>query len=157
MTELPVSELAKILMIGVRRVQQLAKEGIIPKTEKGRYALIPAVQGYIRFLQERSMSANSVPEDYRTEKARLTKAQAEIAEIELAQKRGELAPVADFEKATEAIMRTIRTNMMNIPQRAVTRLLGETDETTFKDVLQDEIRQALETTAGSELEVDEEE
>lgn len=103
------------------------------------------------------MSANSVPADYRTEKARLTKAQAEIAEIELAQKRGELAPVADFEKATEAIMRTIRTNMMNIPQRAVTRLLGETDETTFKDVLRDEIRQALETTAGSELEVDEEE
>ena len=101
MTELPVSELAKIL--------------------------IPAVQGYIRFLQEHSMSANSVPEDYRTEKARLTKAQAEIAEIELAQKRGELAPVADFEKATEAIMRTIRTNMMNIPQRAVTLWMGQTD------------------------------
>ena len=97
-----MSELAKILMIGVRRVQQLAKEGIIPKTEKGRYALIPAVQGYVRFLQEHSMSTNSVPADYRKEKARLTKAQAEIAEIELAQKRGELAPVADFEKATQS-------------------------------------------------------
>ena len=47
--------------------------------------------------------------------------------------------------------------MMNIPQRAVTRLLGETDETKFKDVLKDEIRQALETTAGSELEIEDEE
>lgn len=152
--QLSVSEIAQILMIGVRRIQQLAKEGVIPKTKNGRYELVPAVQGYIRYLQERSTSTDRAPADYREEKTRLTKVQAEIAEIELAQKRGELASISDFEKATEAVMRTIRTNMMNIPQRAVTRLLGETDETTFKDVLQDEIRQALETTAGSELEMD---
>lgn len=156
-TLITVGELAKLLDLTPQRVRQLVNEGVLPKASRGSYAMRACVNAYINFLRDKTVTASGSQHDYRTEKARLTKAQAEIAEIELAQKRGELASISDFEKATEAVMRTIRTNMMNIPQRAVTRLLGETDETTFKDVLQDEIRQALETTAGSELEMDEEE
>ncbi|MBE7043776.1 MAG: terminase small subunit [Ruminococcaceae bacterium] len=105
----------------------------------------------MNYLRERAAPPGSGG-DYREQKARLTKAQAEAAEIDLAKKRGELAPVEDFEKATEAIMRTIRNNMMNIPQRAITRLLGETEEARFKDVLKDEIVQALTVAAQTEIE-----
>lgn len=80
----PVSTIAKLLLLSDRRVQQLTKEGVIPKAERGRYELAPAVQGYIRYLQERSLRTDSSPIDYHMEKARLTKAQADSAEIEAA-------------------------------------------------------------------------
>ena len=50
----PVTHLSKIFNITDRRVQQLASDGIIPKAERGQYPFIEAVQGYIKFLQERA-------------------------------------------------------------------------------------------------------
>jgi len=44
---------------------------------------------------------------------------------------------------------------MNVPQRAVLQLLGETDERAFKEKLKAELVLALETSAEEELEEDE--
>jgi len=149
----PVSTIAKLLLLSDRRVQQLANEGVIPKSERGRYELVGAVQGYIRYLQDRSISpGNSGTLDYQAEKARLTKAQADTAEIELAKLRGDLASIADFEKAQAISAATIRTNVMSVPQRVVIRLLGETDETKFKETLKQELALALETAANTDFE-----
>lgn len=141
----PVGTIAKLLLLTERRVQQLTAEGVIPKAERGRYELAPAVQGYIRYLQERSLapSKGGGPVDYHAEKARLTKAQADTAEIELAMLRGEVASIKDFERAQAGAFASIRTNCLNIPQRVVTQLLGETDETIFKEKLREEITRAL--------------
>lgn len=143
----PVGTIAKLLMLSERRVQQLTAEGVIPKAERGRYELAPAVQGYIKYLQERSLSSEKSPVDYHVEKARLTKAQADLAEIELAQKQGELAPISEFERAQTAMATQIRVNCLNIPQRVVIQLLGETNEVTFKEKLRAEIVLALEAAA----------
>lgn len=75
------------------------------------------------------------------------------AELELAKARSEVAPVRDFERAQAARYALIRANCMNIPQRAVLQLLGETDESTFKRKLSEEIVLALETAAGAALEI----
>lgn len=50
----PVATIAKLFNLTERRVQQLAKEGVIPKPEKGKYDLIGCVRGYIAYLQERA-------------------------------------------------------------------------------------------------------
>lgn len=143
-------------MLTDRRVQQLTAEGVIPKAERGRYELAPAVQGYIRFLQERSLgNTEKTPVDYHVEKARLTKAQADMAEIELAQLRGDVGAIKDFERAQAAAFAAIRTNCLNIPQRVVTQLLGETDETVFKEKLRAEITNALVAAAEEPLELPE--
>ncbi len=42
----PVETIAKLLILTERRVQQLAREGILPKAEHGRYELVPVVQAY---------------------------------------------------------------------------------------------------------------
>ena len=44
--------LAKLLDISERRVRQLSAEGIIPKGARGRYEMVGAVRGYIRYLRE---------------------------------------------------------------------------------------------------------
>lgn len=147
----PVATIAKLLMLSDRRVQQLTKEGVIPKAERGRYELAPAVQGYIRFLQERSLRSDSSPIDYHTEKARLTKLQADTAEIELAKARGDVAAISQIEKNLAGLFAEVRTNIRNVPDRVVSSLIAMTDEREFKARLLREIDLVLDALAESDV------
>lgn len=147
----PVATIAKLLLLSDRRVQQLTKEGVIPKAERGRYELAPAVQGYVRFLQERSLRSDSSPIDYHMEKARLTKAQADSAEIEAAKARQDVASVKQIEKNLAGLFAEVRTNIRNIPDRVVSSLIGMTDEREFKNILAREIDLALDALAESDV------
>lgn len=75
------------------------------------------------------------------------------AELELTKARGLVAPIREFERAQAARYAMIRANCLNIPKRAALQLLGETNETTFKQKLRAEIILALETAARAQLEV----
>lgn len=48
----------------------------------------------------------------------------------------------------------IRANIMNVPSRVVSQLIGETDESRFKDVLSAELMQALEAAADADIDLD---
>jgi len=80
-----------------------------------------------------------------------------LAELEFAKAKAEVAPVAEFERAQAKMMAAIRTNVMNVAQRAVLQLLGETDETTFKQRLRAELSLALEQSAQIDFDLDDEE
>ncbi len=54
----PVETIAELLNLTPRRVYQLTKEGIIPKASRGRYELVPAVRGYIKYLRDRAINAD---------------------------------------------------------------------------------------------------
>lgn len=83
---------AKLFNITERRVQQLAKEGIIPKVARGKYPLLGAVRGYITFLQERSLSPEVGDGDINSNRNRLIRAQAEAREMENEMMRRDVAP-----------------------------------------------------------------
>lgn len=143
----PVHTIAKLLMISERRVQQLTKEGVIPKAERGRYELAPAVQGYIQFLQERSLRTDTSPIDYHVEKARLTKNQADLAEVEAAKARAEVADIDAITRVWSGLCAETRVRFRNIPARVVSSLVGSTDEREIKAVLMREIDQVLDDMA----------
>lgn len=147
----PVGTIAKLLMLSDRRVQQLTKEGVIPKAERGRYELAPAVQGYIRYLQERSLRSDQSPIDYHTEKARLTKAQADREEVEAAKAMGEVVSVKQVETNLANLFAEVRANFRNVPDRVVSALIGSTDEREVKAVLLREIDLVLHALAESDV------
>lgn len=78
-----VTALARLLNVTERRVQQLAKDGIISKPLKGKYDLVGCVQGYIRYLQDRDSAKGVAAIDSHLERARLIKAKADKTEIEV--------------------------------------------------------------------------
>lgn len=84
-------------------------------------------------------------------KRRKLQAETTKAELELAKARGDVAPVREFERAQAAAFAQIRANIMNVPQRAVLQLLGETDETIFKEKLRAELTLALQESATADL------
>lgn len=150
----PVGTIAKLLMLSDRRVQQLTAEGVIPKAERGRYELAPAVQGYIRYLQDRQAGNASQIEnvDYHIEKARKMKFDADIAEVEAAKRRGEAIDAAEVKRAWGLILGEIRANLLNnTPARIASRILGLANETEIKRIVKDEIGLAM--IAASETDV----
>jgi phage terminase Nu1 subunit (DNA packaging protein) len=148
----PVGTIAKLLMISERQVQWLTKEGIIPKAERGRYELAGAVQGYIKYLKDRSVGGDRGGAiDYHAEKARLTKLQADTAELTLAKEQSQVTTLDQVERMVTKAFAEVRAGMRNLPGRTVSLLIGETDERRFKSVLMDEIDQVLETLANADL------
>lgn len=121
----PVNVIAKLLDLSIRRVYQLTNEGVIPKAEKGRYELVPAVQGYIRYLRDRAIGADALPdESARASRARLLKAQAEAQEMENAKVRGELLPREPLEQAIGAAFGVVRNRILAIDKKLPMRVLG---------------------------------
>lgn len=141
----PVQTIAKLLLISERRVQQLTKEGVLPKSNRGKYELAPTIQGYVRYLQERvaGNAAQSTNIEYHKEKARKTKAEADIAEMEAARMAGELVPVEEVKMTWSNLASEVCTRLRNVPTRVVSSVIGETDENRLKSVLLNEIDSAL--------------
>ncbi|WP_417702281.1 terminase small subunit [Pseudophaeobacter sp.] len=79
-------------------------------------------------------------------------AETEQAELDLAKSKDEVVPVEQLERAMVKAFGEVRAGLRNVvPSRAASRLLGETDETTLKAVLLEEIDHALEALADSDL------
>jgi len=109
-----------------------------------------------RWLRDQAMAEAGADDagleeiDKRTRRAKMHQ-----AELELAKAQGAVAPIRDFERAMAAMCAQVQANCLNIPQRVVTQLLGETDEARFKSVLRAEIVLALEATRSADLVLEE--
>lgn len=90
-------------------------------------------------------------------KRRKLEAETLIVELELARQKGEVALIDEFARAQAAAFAGIRANVMNVPARVVTQLLGEKDETVFKQKLRAELVLALQAAASAEIEIEIEE
>ena len=78
----PIGVIARLLDLSERRVQQLSREGVIPKAERGQYDLIGSVRGYVRYLRDQALKAQAGAPDYAAERARFIRARADLAEME---------------------------------------------------------------------------
>ncbi len=151
----PVKTIAKLLRLTERRVQQLSKEGVIPKAERGRYELAPAVQGYIAYLQDRLAPREGADDpdriDYHVEKARKTKAEADMAEMQAAKMRGDLVDALEMKDALELVMSEVKTKLLNnAPTRIAARTKTEKKEARIKTIAKEEISDALQGLASTD-------
>jgi phage terminase Nu1 subunit (DNA packaging protein) len=139
----PVTTIAKLLMISERRVQQLTKDGVIPKAERGRYELAPAVQGYIKFLQERAIGKEVGTIDYNVEKARLVKLQADKAHLEVQELHRNLVDVGEVMDAWTSMLVDIKTKILTIPAMVSPVVATEDQPGVVQDLLDRTLRDAL--------------
>jgi len=87
-------EIAHILGVDERSITNYAKEGI-PRSVKGRvirYPLAPCVQWFVEF-RVRQHEMGKGPSELDLAKQRKTSADARLAELEVAEKEGELIPI----------------------------------------------------------------
>ena len=88
-------------------------------------------------------------------KRRKLQAETELAELELAKSRGEVASVDEIERVWSNLCAEARIRFRNIPARVVSVLVGETDERKIKEVLLSELDQVLDGMADFDASVTE--
>lgn len=141
--------IAKLFGITERRIQQLAKEDIIPKAERGKYELAGCVKGYIEYLQ-RIATDGDKSLVLSKEKARLVNAQADAQELKNAITQGRVAPVSDLLTALMEIFSIVATQLDGISGRLANELAGVSDARIIRQRLLDESRR-IRTAATDQI------
>ncbi len=149
----PISVIASLLDISERRVQQLSRAGVIPKAARGRYELIGSVRGYIRHLRDLNIKGESGTADYGTERARLVKAKADLAEMEASQMRGDLLPAPDVTAAWTEIVALMRSRLLVLPDKIAPVVHETTSLNQARDVIKKAVYEILTEIAATEVEI----
>lgn len=143
-------KVASYLMLTERRVNQLAKENILPKISRGEYDLEKCVQSYIAWIQEKHSS------DFQAEKTRKTRHEADLVEMESKKRSGELVEASEIEKVWAMLLAELKVNLLeNLPARITQSTIGMDDEVKIKHLVKLEIEQALIKTSKMEIHEDE--
>ena len=142
---LTTNQLAQALDRSPRRIQQLASEGIIAKSARGRYPL-EAVTAFIRFLEADTARG---PADLQAERARLTRAQADLAEATLAQRRGELLAREDVDAAMIATLGRVRSRLLAVPSKCAAEAAHSGDPREAEGVIKQAVYDALAELAAT--------
>lgn len=139
----PVATLAKLFNLTERRIQQMARDGVIPKPEKGKYDLIGCVRSYIKYLQERAAGRDIEPQDAYAERARLIKAQADKTELEVKSMNGELIPSEQAELLWAGLVAAFRARMLSLPVRCAQRVMNFRTYPEVESCLREHVHEAL--------------
>jgi phage terminase Nu1 subunit (DNA packaging protein) len=141
------STVAHELNLTERRIEQLVHEGM-PKLERGRYDLYACAKWYIRYLQnamERRATEtgddSSKSLNLNEEKKRLIRAQADIAEVELKKKIGELIPANLVDDKFMTFAGVVHDRFLSLPPRIAPRLEGES-----RDVIRIKLHEVVRDT-----------
>ena len=147
----PLKTVARALDLTERRVNQLVKDGVLPKTERGRYELIPVVQAYVKFLREKSVNTDVGADDYAAQRTRLTKAKADMAEMEKDQMASVLIPAEDVGDAWETMASNMRAKMLSLPAKIATSVFVAEDVSETKRIIKEQIHEALSELSAIEV------
>ena len=118
--------IAKLFGVTERRVQQLAKEGIIPaaQTRPYKFDLLTTVQTYIRYLsdkvngkEQKSTDTVQAEADKLRAEADLKQSKAKMAEMQLHELEGKMHRSEDVEAMTTDLVYTIRSMVRALPGR----------------------------------------
>lgn len=125
--------------IEVARVLLAAK---VDPTQQAR-----ALGGRAALFSERQTSGDAPPSfepgDLIAEKTRRERTLADLAELELAEKRGELIRRADIERSWAPRLVALRERLLSLPDRVTALVRAAPDEAAAHSVIAREVHQAL--------------
>lgn len=134
-------ELAEMFGISTAWLRELHRRDIVPRSGRGRYPLERAVRGYVRYLQRRVVAdearASSDPAH------RLKAADADLLELNLAQRREQYVRLDDVQEAATAAAAATRVSIDAAIDRMAARIELEPNQEDVRRVLREELGHAL--------------
>lgn len=127
---------AEWLGLTERRVRQLRDEGILEEASPGLYDLRTATRRYIAYLRGGSLA---------DERAKLTRAKREAAEMENDLRRGTLHRGEDIERGIKTMLLNVRGRFLSLPAKLAPKLAAMGgDQAGIFDELKAAMDEALE-------------
>jgi hypothetical protein len=135
-----VEQVATACNIDVRRVQQLAKEGVFPRESRGEYSLGKCMAAYIRYLQAAMSSKSSMDDDgnvtnTKHQRSRLLDVELATAEINLARAREQVMAIDDHKMIIANLILETKARVMTIGARAAPKVLNQKSRGAIKKAI----------------------
>ena len=153
-TTQPIGVISRLLDLSERRIQQLSREGVIPKAERGQYDLIGSVRGYVRYLRDQALKAQAGAPDYAAERARFIRARADLAEMEAEEKRRSLIAAEQIEAAWIAVLALLRTRLLALPDRLAPQAFEQSTVGDTRNLIRAAIREVLDDLAQPDVQLE---
>lgn len=141
-------EISEILGFTDRRIRQLENEGSLVKVGRNKFDLPASIQRYIEVTKEQSESEEDM--DYNKEKTLLTRANRKKAEMELKILQGDVHKSEDVENVMNDMLTSFRAQVLVIPGKAASQVLGLTELEVIKDILKEMIHETLQELSDYE-------
>ena len=116
-TEVSTTELASILGVTARRVQQMAQDGTIVAVKRGSFNLAESVQRYIAFLSSKEKDISQQDKQRQDAEVSIKKAKAIVAVMEAQELQGKMHRSEDVADMTEDLIFAIRGMLVALPGR----------------------------------------
>lgn len=148
----PTAVICKLLDLTPQRISQLTSAGVLQKAERNRYYLVPTVRAYVRYLRERQIGRHEGGDDIQKSRARLLELQADIAELDKAEREGVVIRAADVEMAWGQMVGNARARLLSIPKKLAARIAADMTMAEKEKAIEDEIHAALKELSETNVE-----
>ena len=149
--------IGELFDLSERRVQQLAKEGVLPaaSTRPYKFDLFLTVKAYIRYLSDKANgkeaktadTAKAEADKLRAE-ADLKQSKAKIAEMQLKELEGKMHRSEDVEAMTNDLVYAIRSMIMALPGRLAMDVVQTESASEASALIRTECYKILDELAG---------
>jgi phage terminase Nu1 subunit (DNA packaging protein) len=136
-------QLGEILGIGDERVRQLAKEGVIEKHGHASFPLASSVQAFIAYREKAKKNQHDGGVDYEAHRARLTRAKADMAEMQAAILKGTVHEAKAVESVWTDHLLACRAKLLSMPKKLAPRIHGVEKLTSIESEIDAAITEAL--------------
>lgn len=166
--EVTEKELSEYLGLSDRRIRQLFKQGIVIKSQRGKYDLKASVLGYVNSLRDKERTKDETLEKLKisSEAEKLTheRLKKRKTELQVLQIERKLHAQEDVEYFWNTMVLAAKSRITAIPVKVAPLLTGIDDRKEIQSILKREISDALNEIADydvskfdSEIEEDEDE
>lgn len=133
-------ELAVILGLSVRRIQQLAQDGVFEAVEKGAYSLATSVKRYITFTTKEVTDS-----DRQRDEAEISikKAKAIVAVLEARELQGKMHRSEDVASMTEDLIYAVRGMLVALPGRLAVDVADVKTPAEAAEIIRKEVFKAM--------------
>jgi phage terminase Nu1 subunit (DNA packaging protein) len=143
-TTVRTDELAQLVGVTVRRIQQLQQEGVIKPESKGQYDFAGSMVNIVRYYREKADRRKSGDsEEMAKEKLSRGAIRRELEELKLSQVKGELHKAEDIQRVMGAVLTRLRINLLAIPKGVASHIRDEKDTNVIADKIYERISNAL--------------
>lgn len=137
-------ELAKILGITDRHVRNLANEGVIKKTEKGKYLFVESIQGYIEYLEMKNEVDIDLKDEKIKEETKKIKKDIELKSLKIAELKNQLHSAPIIEEVMTNMLVALKGKLLSISNKLAPAVIACDNLGEIQDIIHSEILDTLE-------------
>lgn len=142
-TEVSTTELASILGVTARRVQQMAQDGTIVAVKRGSFNLAESTQRYIAFISSKEKEASQQDKAKQDAEVSIKKAKAIITVMEAQELQGKMHRSEDVAAMTEDLIYTIRGMLVALPGRLAVDTAAAETPAEASEIIRKEVYKAM--------------